>query len=44
MVDYSKYIELDDVTLEDCLELFIKENMVVILNDGQVINFVNKTT
>ena len=39
MTDYDKYINLDAVTLDDCLVLFERKNMAIIINDGRVINF-----
>lgn len=38
-MDYSKIIELDNVTLEDCIDLYEKKNMITIINDGRIINF-----
>ena len=38
-MNYSQVIELDNVTLEDCLELYEKKNTVTIINDGKIINF-----
>lgn len=38
-MDYNKIIELDNVTLVDCLELYIRKNISTIINDGRVINF-----
>ena len=39
IMDYSTVIELDNVTLEDCLDLYEKKNTSVVINDGHVINF-----
>lgn len=39
MMDYSQVIELDDVTLQDCIDLYEKSNMTSIINDGRIINF-----
>lgn len=39
---YENIIELDNVTLEDCLVLYEKKNISVVINDGHVINFVKE--
>ena len=39
-MDYDTVIELDEVTLEDCIDLYEKKNMSTIINDGHIINFV----
>lgn len=39
MKNYSQIIELDDVTLHDCLELYEKNNTCTIINDGHIITF-----
>lgn len=36
---YENVIELDNVTLEDCIELYEKKNVATVINDGRVINF-----
>ena len=41
-MDYDAVIELDNVTLEDCLDLYEKKNMSTIINDGHIINFVKE--
>lgn len=38
-MNYEKIIELSNVTLEDCLEMYEKKNMISIINDGRLINF-----
>ena len=38
-MDYDAVIELDEVTLEDCIDLYEKKNMSTIINDGHIINF-----
>lgn len=40
--DYSQVIELDEVTLEDCLILLKNKNIYTIINDGRIINFVEE--
>ena len=37
--NYSQVIDLDAVTLEDCLELYKYKNMITIIEDGRIINF-----
>lgn len=39
MVNYNNYIELDDVTLDDCLDVFNRQNLCAVLNDGCLLNF-----
>ena len=41
-MDYDTIIELGEVTLEDCIDLYEKKNMSTIINDGHVINFVEE--
>ena len=41
-MDYDTVIELDEVTLEDCIDLYEKKNMSTIINDGYIINFVKE--
>ena len=41
-MNYETIIELSNVTLEDCLEMYEKKNMVSIINDGRMINFVKE--
>ena len=38
-MDYSAVIELDEVTLEDCIDLYKKKNVRTVINDGKIINF-----
>ena len=39
--DYSKIIELTNLTLEDCSNLY-ENNILTIINDGRVINLKNE--
>lgn len=39
MINYEDMLELDNVTLEDCLDLYKKKGMYTELNDGRIINF-----
>lgn len=41
-MDYDKIIELDDVTLQDCEELYDRKGIEIIINDGRIVNFVNE--
>ena len=41
-MDYDTVIELSEVTLEDCTDLYEKKNMSTIINDGHIINFVKE--
>lgn len=38
-MDYDKIVDLDNVTLQDCLELYEYKNMITIINDGRIVNF-----
>ena len=38
-MDYNNIIELDNVTLQDCEDMYRTKNMNTIINDGRVINF-----
>ena len=38
-MNYDTVIELDEVTLEDCIDLYEKKNMSTIINDGHIVNF-----
>lgn len=38
-MDYSKIIEMDNVTVEDCMDLFEKKSKRIIINDGKIVNF-----
>ena len=39
---YNDMIELDNVTLEECVQLFEMKNMCTIINDGHIIDFVKE--
>ena len=41
-MNYDAVIELDEVTLDDCIDLYEKKNMSTIINDGHIINFVKE--
>lgn len=38
-MNYEQVIELDNVTLEDCVELFEKRGKHTIINDGRIIGW-----
>ena len=38
-MDYNNIIELDNVTLQDCEDMYRTKNMRTIINDGRIINF-----
>ena len=41
-MDYDAVIQLDNVTLEDCLDLYEKKNIYTIINDGHIKDFVKE--
>ena len=41
-MDYGAVIELDNVTLEDCIDLYEKKNIYIIINDGHIKDFVKE--
>lgn len=41
-MDYNKIIELNNVTLEDCTDLFFKKDIITIINDGHIVNLQKK--
>lgn len=38
-MDYEKFVDLDNVTLEECLELLAYKNIATIINDGRIVSF-----
>lgn len=38
-MDYSNIIDLDNVTLQDCEDMYRMKNMRTVINDGRVVNF-----
>ena len=38
-MNYDTVIELDEVTLEDCIDLYEKKGIATVINNGRVINF-----
>lgn len=41
-MEYDKIIELDNVTLQDCEELYEFKGIETIINDGRIVNFVKE--
>ena len=41
-MDYDTVIELDNVTLEDCIDLYEKKNVRTVISDGHVTDFVKE--
>ena len=39
-MDYSTVIELDNITIGECLDLYKKNVFYTIINDGRIINFI----
>ena len=38
-IDYNNIIEMDNVTLFDCEDMYKMKNMKTIIRDGRIINF-----
>ena len=41
-MNYETVIELDNVTLEDCINLYEKKNLKTVINNGRIENFVEE--
>lgn len=41
-MDYSKIIELDNVTKGDCIDAYRYKGLRTVINDGRVVNFVDE--
>ena len=41
-MDYDTVIELDNVTLEDCIDLYEKKNVRTVISNGHVTDFVKE--
>lgn len=41
-MNYEKIVELDNVTLQDCCEMYDYRNMVTIIEDGRIVNFIKQ--
>ncbi len=42
-MEYDRVIDLDNVTLEDCLDLYHKKDITTVINDGHIINFIKES-
>ena len=42
MMNYENVIELDHVTLEDCIDLYEMKSTYTIINDGHITDFVKE--
>lgn len=38
-MDYSLILDLDNVTLDDCLNINNRRKLVITINDGRIMNF-----
>lgn len=41
-MNYENIINMDNVTLDDCLSNYIMKNMAVEINDGHIVDFVKE--
>ena len=41
-MDYEAVIELSEVTLEDCINLYEKKNLKTVINNGKIENFIEE--
>ena len=41
-MDYDTVIELDEVTLEDCIDLYEKKNIRIVISDGRITDFIKE--
>ena len=41
MTNYSQVLELDEITLEDCLNLF-KTGKIILIEDGRITNILEE--
>ena len=41
-MNYDTVIELDEVTLEDCINLYEKKNIKTVINNGKIENFIEE--
>ena len=41
-MDYDAVIELDYVTLKDCIDLYEKKNVKTVISDGHITDFVKE--
>lgn len=38
-MDYNNIIELDNITLQDCEDMYRMKNMRTVIDDGRIVNF-----
>ena len=38
-IDYNNIIELDNVTLQNCEDMYRMKDMITLIDDGRIINF-----
>ena len=38
-MDYNQIMELDNITIQDCIDMYNMKDMITICNDGKVIGF-----
>ena len=38
-MDYNNIIELDNLTLQDCEDMYRMKDMITLIDDGRIINF-----
>lgn len=41
-MNYDKIIELNNVTLQDCCELYNYKNVETVINDGKIVDFMKR--
>lgn len=41
-MNYETIIELDNVTLEDCIDLYEKKGIATVINNGKIENFIKE--
>lgn len=41
-MNYESILELDNVTLDDCIDLCEKKSIHAVINDGRIVNLVKK--
>lgn len=38
-MDYDSFVDLDNVTIGDCLDLFNFKDIATVINDGRIVTF-----
>lgn len=41
-MNYERILELDNVTLEDCVDLYERKNIYTIISDGRIVNLIKE--